>query len=278
MKVISSRFEWGAKDMGQVDLSALAGIIRREGLAVRGVRVFQDGQLAASYQPEPERRQNLFSGTKSFTGTAVGIAVQEGLFTLDDFVLDHFREDAPAHPSEKLERMRLRHLITMSMGFGAPMLDSAMRRELQGVDWVRHVLAAEVVHEPGTVFQYNNAGPYLLGVLIQRRADMTLREYLEPRLFGPLGISGPEYGQDPQGCDFGASGMRLTVSEFSKLGLLYLQKGRWNGAQLVSQEWVEAASSPQIRTGTGDNELGYHYGYQFWIMPGGMYRADGVHG
>ncbi len=264
--------------MKKVDLTGFSETVRREELAVRGVRVFQDGALVGSYQPEPEQRQNQFSCTKSFTATAVAFALQEGMFSLDDRVLDHFQADGPDRPSENLRKMTLRHMLTMSMGVEQPLLMSDTRHALKEKDWVRFVLGAEVVHEPGSVFRYTNAGPYLLGILIQRLSGQSLADYLTPRLFVPLEMETPEWERDPMGCDFGASGMRMTVSELAKLGLLYLQKGVWNGRRLLEESWVEAAASPQIEADEGDEEIGRHYGYLFWTMPDGMFRADGMGG
>lgn len=264
--------------MRQIDLSAFEAAVAAEDLAVRGIRVYQDGELIASYQPEPEQRQNQYSVTKSFTSTACAFAVQEGLFTMDDFVLDHFAADAPEIPSENLKKMKLRHLITMSMGFESPMLMGAMRPKMTEKDWVKFVLRAPVIHEPGTVFQYNNAGPYLLGILIQRKTGMSLVDYLMPRLFEPLEIPRPECEKDPLGNTFGAGGLQLNVSELAKLGLLYLQKGRWNGEQLIRVSWVEEATRSHIVSNEGDGEIGTDYGFLFWMMPDGMYRADGKYG
>lgn len=264
--------------MTKLDITGFVDAVKAENLAVRGMRVYQNGELAASYQPEPEQRQNQYSGTKSFTSTAVAFAVQEGLFSLEDAVLDHFGADAPENPSENLKKMKLRHLITMSMGFESPMLMGAQRPKMTEKDWVRYVLRANVVNEPGTTFQYNNAGPYLLGILVQRKAGMSLIEYLTPRLFEPLGIQTPQCEKDPMGNTFGAGGLQLNVSEFAKLGLLYLQKGVWNGKRLLDEAWVKAASTPQILADEGDEEIGHHYGYLFWTMPDGMFRADGKYG
>lgn len=264
--------------MTKLDITGFVDAVKAENLAVRGMRVYQNGELVASYQPEPEQRQNQYSGTKSFTSTAVAFAVQEGLLSLEDTVLEHFGADAPENPSENLKKMKLRHLITMSMGFESPMLMGAQRPKMTEKDWVRYVLRANVANEPGTVFQYNNAGPYLLGILVQRKSGMSLIEYLTPRLFGPLGIEVPQCEQDPLGNTFGAGGLRLNVSEFAKLGLLYLQKGVWNGKRLLDEAWVKAASTPQILADEGDEEIGRHYGYLFWIMPDGMFRADGKYG
>lgn len=264
--------------MNQLDISAFEATVAQENLAVRGLRVYRDGTLIASYQPQPEERQNQYSCTKSFTSTACAFAIQEGLFTLDDYVLDHFRQDAPEAVSENLKQMRLRHLITMSMGFESPMLMGAQRPKMAEKDWVKYVLRAPVIHKPGTVFQYTNAGPYLLGILIQRKTGMSLVDYLMPRLFEPLGIPRPQDEKDPLGNTFGAASLQLNVSELAKLGLLYLQKGQWQGRQLIPASWVEEASRSFIVSDHGDGEIGTDYGYLFWIMPDGMFRADGKYG
>ena len=264
--------------MNQLNISAFEAAVAQENLAVRGLRVYRDGALIASYQPQPEERQNQYSCTKSFTSTACAFAIQEGLFTLDDYVLDHFRQDAPETVSENLKQMQLRHLITMSMGFESPMLMGAQRPKMTEKDWVKYVLRAPVIHKPGTVFQYNNAGPYLLGILIQRKTGMSLVDYLMPRLFEPLGIPRPQDEKDPLGNTFGAGGLQLNVSELAKLGLLYLQKGQWQGRQLIPASWVEEASRSFIISDQGDGEIGTDYGYLFWIMPEGMFRADGKYG
>lgn len=262
----------------KLNLTAFEVAVTEENLAVRGVRVYQDGALIASYQPEPEQRQNQYSVTKSFTSTACAFAVEEELFSLDDFVLDHFREDVPEIISDNLKKMRLRHLITMSMGFDHPMLMGVQRPYMAEKDWVRYVLRAPVIHEPGTVFQYNNAGPYLLGMLIQRKTGMSLIDYLMPRLFAPLGIPRPVDEKDPLGNTFGAGGLQLNVTELAKLGLLYLQKGCWEGKQLIPASWVAEASRSAIVSNEGDEEIGTDYGYLFWMMPDGMFRADGKYG
>lgn len=264
--------------MGRVDLSAFCAVVKQENLAVRGLRVYQDGKLTASYQPEPEQRQDQYSGTKSFVATACAFALEEGLFTLEDTILEHFAADAPSNPSGNLKKMKLHHLLTMTMGFAEPLLMGESRYHLQESDWVRYVLRAEVAQEPGTVFQYNNAGPYLLSVLIQRKTGMSLVDYLMPRLFEPLGIARPDCENDPQGYSFGASGLQLNVSEFARLGLLYLQDGCWDGRRLLPEGWVEQASRPRILSDRGDTEIGRYYGYLFWNMPDGGYRADGKYG
>lgn len=246
-------------------------------LAVRGMVIYQNGEELLHYSRVPEARQNQYSVTKSFTAAAVAFAVKEGLFSLEDSVLDHFADDAPEKSSEFLKEMKLKHLITMSMGFEEPMLMGIMRPKMTEKDWVKFVLRANTVHKPGTVFQYNNAGPYLLGILIQRKAGCSLVEYLMPRLFEPLGIPMPECENDPLGNTFGAGGLVINVSELARFGLFCLQKGVWNGERLLPEEWFLEAAAGFIES-EGDEEIGHRYGYLIWIMPDGMYRADGKYG
>lgn len=260
-----------------LDLTKFESTVKNQNLAVKGMLVYKDDELIARYQPGPEERQNQYSVTKSFTSTAVAFGIQEGLFSLDDCVLDHFKEDAPEHPSENLKKMKLKHLITMSMGFEEPMLMGAMRPLMKEKDWVKYVLNANVIHEPGTVFQYNNAGPYLLGILVQRKSGGSLIEYLTPRLFAPLGIEIPQCEKDPLGNTFGAGGLVINVTELSRLGLFYLHRGIWNGRRLLPESWFDEASTGFIES-EGDAEIGHQYGHLLWIMPDGMYRADGKYG
>ena len=262
----------------KVDLSAFEHAVEQEGLAVQGLQVYREEELIGNWMPEPEERRNLYSGTKSFTSTAVGFAVQEGLLSLEDRVVDRFPDDLPDHVSAGLKQMTLRNLITMSMGMEKPLLMSDTRYQLKAKNWAKFVLEQPVVHTPGSVFLYSNAAPHLLGILVQRLTGKSLGEYLKPRFFDPLHMDVPEFEKDPLGYDFGAGGMKATISEYSKLGLFYLQRGFWHGRQLLPETWIAAATSPQIPTGEGDDEVGRHYGYQFWIMPDGMYRAAGKYG
>lgn len=241
---------------------------------LRGITIIQKGEEVLRYNPVKEKRENIYSCTKTFTSVAVGMAIDEGLFSLEDYVVEHFKEDIPDNPGPLLKKMKLKHLITMSMGFEEPMLMGAMRQNMTEKDWVKFVLKAKVVDEPGAKFMYNNAGPYLLGVLIQRKTGISLIEYLKPRLFEPLGIEEPECEVCPKGYTFGAGGYKITVTELSRLGQLYLQKGKFNNKQVVSKAWIEESTKMNIET-NGDREIGMGYGYLLWIMPDGMFRIDG---
>ena len=133
-------------------------------------------------------------------------------------------------------------------------------------DWVKMSLEIPFKYKPGTHFVYNNVGPYLAGILVQRRSGYDLVSYLMPRLFSPLGIKRPTWETDPLGNNFGAGGLFLTLSELHKFGLFYLNKGKWNGKQILSEKWIEESTKA---SDTDD------YGYLFWRGEYNSYRADG---
>jgi CubicO group peptidase (beta-lactamase class C family) len=148
---------------------------------------------------------------------------------------------------------------------------------------VKAFLAQPVVHKPGTHFQYNTMGSYTLSAIVTKVTGQTTLEYLKPRLFGPLGIEEPEWGSSSEGYSFGGYGLKLRTEDVAKFGQLYLQKGKWEGKQLVPEKWVEQATSRQV-----SNEQESHakigvdwrqgYGFQFWRCTHNAYRGDGAAG
>ena len=239
---------------------------------VLNIIVRRDGETVFRADYDGEIRRNQYSVTKSFTRAAVGIAQKEGLLSLDERLTDAFRDDLPAHVSENLRQATVRDLLTMCLGQDRGFLMGEQRPFLPETDWVKYSLALPFAHAPGTVFQYNNVGPYLAGVLVQRRAGCTLNRYLTPRLFAPLGIIAPTWETDPMGYSFGAGGLFLCVSELLRFGELLLAGGKWNGRQLIPADYIAEASSKQVENG------GEGYGYLFWRGAHNTYRADGKYG
>ncbi|MSR58828.1 MAG: class C beta-lactamase-related serine hydrolase [Planctomycetaceae bacterium] len=219
-------------------------------------------------------RHELYSLSKSFTSTAVGLAIAEGKLSLDDDVLKFFPDDAPAEPDAKLKAMRVRDLLAMSTGHDA-------ERRLAGSDqpWTKTFLAQIVPHKPGTHFMYNTSATYMLSAIVQRQTGMTVADYLRPRLFDPLGIENPTWGTSPQGVTLGGYGLSIRTEDIARFGQLYLQKGKWQDKQLVPAAWVEAATARQTSTGSNPNsDWDQGYGYQFWRSRKGAYRGDGAFG
>ena len=234
------------------------------------------GQVVAECWWGPESADKphvLYSLSKSFTSTAVGLAVQEGKLTVDDAVLKFFPDDAPAEPSENLKAMRVRDILSMS---GGHQTEPKLTDE---APWVKSFLAHPVEHKPGDHFLYNSAGTYLCSAIVQKTTGQTVLDYLRPRLFEPLGIEGAEWSRSPQGINCGGWGLFLKTEDIAKFGQLYLQKGQWNGKQLLPAAWIEQATAKQVANGTDPTkDWTQGYGYQFWRCRHGAYRGDGAFG
>ena len=219
----------------------------------------------------------LFSLSKSFTSTAIGQALSEGLLSLDDFVVDFFAKELPKQISTNLKAMRVRHLLSMSTGHAEDTTPFMVRRKDK--NWVRGFLTRPVKYEPGTHFLYNTGATYMLSAILQKLTGVTLLEYLRPRLFDPLGIQNPTWETCPRGINTGGFGLTITTEDIARFGQLYLQKGMWNGSQLLPESWVEQASRKQVSNGVNpDSDWEQGYGYQFWRCRYNIYRGDGAFG
>jgi CubicO group peptidase (beta-lactamase class C family) len=250
---------------------------------VHSLMVLRHGRVVAEgwWHPyRPDERHVMFSVSKTFTATAVGLAVAEGLLTVDDRVIDLLPDDAPRHPSANLEKMRVRHLLTMTSGHGTDTMNRTLRNlHRPGARWARDILGAAVIHEPGTHFVYNTGATYLLSAILHRLTGERLLDYLTPRLLKPLGITGATWEQDPQGIDVGGYGLAITTEDLAAFAQLLLRRGRWDDVQLVPAEWVDAMSAAQVENGPHEwVDWARGYGYQVWCCRGEAYRADGAFG
>lgn len=243
-----------------------------EGLGVLGIRISQGGELIAQRSWDEECRRNIYSASKSVTSCAVGFAVQEGLVKLSEKLVDAFPDDLPAHVGDCLAAATVRDLLTMCLGQREAALMGGQRPLYAQRDWVKLSLALPFEDAPGTKFVYNNVGPYLAGVLVQRRAGCTLVDYLTPRLFAHMGIQRPTWETDPQGMTFGAGGLFWTLTELHAFGQFCLQRGAWNGRRLLDGDWIDQCASKQVDNGADG------YGYLFWRGANNSYRADGKYG
>ncbi|HTL59865.1 MAG TPA: serine hydrolase [Candidatus Limnocylindrales bacterium] len=230
------------------------------------------------WKPEaPDKPHVLYSLSKSFNSTAVGLAIAEGKLSLDDPVLKFFPGDAPAEPSENLKAMKVRDLLTMSCGHDTE------PKATRGAPSVKDFLAQPVPHKPGTHFLYNTLGSYTLSAIVTKATGQTSLEFLKMRLFEPLGIENPDWPSSPEGNTLGGYGLKLCTEDVAKFGQLYLQKGKWNGKQLLPQNWVEQATSKQVPNDQeGHSKIGIDwvqgYGFQFWRCTHNAFRGDGANG
>lgn len=252
--------------------------------AVHSFMLLRHGKVVVQGWREPYRPElphTMYSLSKSFTSTAIGIAIHEGLLTLDDPVLSFFPDDAPDDPSDNLKAMTVRHLLSMNTGHHEDTLGAVWRENGEhGDNWVRAFLAQPVDHEPGTWFVYNTPATYMLSVIITQLTGEILIDYLRPRLFEPLGIENPSWDTDPQGRSLGGTGLHIRTEDIARFGQLYLQKGMWQGRQLVPEAWVETATAMHSDTSNtqANPDWVVGYGYQFWRNRNGSYRGDGAFG
>lgn len=263
-----------------VDSTRLARMLSRvcdEQLPMHGFVLVRHGYLVAEAYAYPYSREKchvLNSVTKTVTGMLVGIALDRGLIASVDQTLPELLPDwMPVEADARMRRIRVRHLLTMSTGHRSDIEDEAMERNPTG-DWFRTLLEFPVDDEPGTAFHYNTGASCLLAAIVHERSGRALTEFAERQLFGPLEIREYRWETGPGGLPVGGWGLFLRPIDMAKLGCVYLDDGRWRGTQIVSKDWVQAATRKQIETGKS-GEWGSGYGYQTWMNAFGGCRADG---
>ena len=227
-------------------------------------------------------RQTLYSTSKTFTSTAVGFAVSENKLKLTDKVISFFPNDLPDSISPFLAALTVRDVLIMSDGMNP---DPSQNIGTKNRNWVKGFLATPIVYKPGTVFLYNSMGAFMLSAIVQRVTGQKLIDYLKPRLFDPLGITGMDWEENLLSVNTGGWGLRLRTEDMAKLGQLYLQKGVWNGNQVLPASWIEEASTAKIiqhpdltQASKDSSDWEQGYGYQIWRCRHQAYRADGAFG
>ena len=247
--------------------------------AVHGLMVLRHGHVVAEGWWEPYRPEfihTLFSLSKSFTSTAVGLAVHEGQLSIDDQVIAFFPDAVPEEPSWNLEAMRVRDLLSMSTGQHGEDLRAFSFDSTSPLP--EAFLHLPVAHKPGTHFNYNTPATYMLSAIVQTVTGENLLDYLRPRLLDPLEIVDATWSKDAQGIAHGGFGLSITTESIARFGQLYLQQGEWEGEQLIPAEWVAQATARQTSNGSDpENDWDQGYGYQFWRSSHG-YRGDGAGG
>jgi CubicO group peptidase (beta-lactamase class C family) len=228
-------------------------------------------------------KHTLYSLSKSFTSTAVGLAITEGRFKLDTPVISFFPDDKPEDVSPNLAAMTVRHLLMMGTGHEKDTLEELRNPGTE--NWVKKFLSLPVKFEPGTHFVYNTGSTYMQAAIVQKVTGMMLIDYLKPRLFDPLEIVGMDWETSPNGVNLGGYGLRVRTEDIAKLGQLYLQKGMWNGKRILPAEWVEDATKAHIDNSPAvpkipkeKNDWSQGYGYQFWRCTHNAFRGDGAFG
>ena len=265
-----------AEGVSSVGLSGFVTALDQQIEGMHSVMVVRHGAVIAEgwWAPyDAAHNHVLYSLSKSFTSTAVGCAVAEGKLSIDDEVLKFFPDAAPTNASKNLQAMRVRDLLMMSTGHQdePPTGPEEMS--------AKSFLAQAVPHTPGTHFKYNTAATFMQSAIVQKVTGQTVLEYLRPRLFEPLGIEHPVWDANFQGISLGGYGLRVRTEDIAKFGQLYLQRGRWNGKQLLPADWVALTTSRQTANGSNpQSDWNQGYGFQFWRCRHNAFRGDGAFG
>lgn len=272
----------GVSSQGILDFLDAAGKSRNEFhsfIFLRHGKVIAEGW----WNPyKPELRHTLYSTSKSFTATAVGFAVSEKRLSVNDKVISFFPDQLPDTVSHFLADLKVKDLLSMSAGQDP---DPTFKIVTNDSNWVKSFLALPLVHEPGTKFLYNTLATYMLSAIVQKVTGEKVIDFLKPRLFDPLAIEGMDWEIDPHGINTGGWGLRLKTEDMAKFGQLFLQKGKWNGNQVLPAVWVEEATTtkifqapdaPQSKKDSSDWMQGYCY--QMWRCRHNAFRADGAYG
>ena len=250
----------------------------KSGNEIQTLQIYKNGEKMLRIAPAPyscaDKREN-YSLSKSFASTGIGFAVQEGLLHTDDLIVDLFPDKLPETVSENLAAMRLSHVLSMNTGHAGCIMPHMYNTD----DVARAFLAQPVPFVPGTHFSYNTGATCLLSALIQRVTGETLFDYVNRKLFVPLGISGVYWNQCGEGVNEGGIGLHLSNDDIIKFGLLIANDGVWEGKRIISSEWIaEATQAHSDNSGNGSPDWTAGYGYQFWSNARDGFRGDGACG
>jgi CubicO group peptidase (beta-lactamase class C family) len=241
-------------------------------LQLHSFMLYRGGHVVAEGWSWPYQKHlphMMHSLTKSVTACGVGIAIDEGYFSLEDKVISFFRDELPAEVNENLEAMTVRDLLTMQSGHAKSVSGSVFRQI--DTSWVVEFFKIPVVYKPGSHFVYSSALSFMLSAIVTATTGQNLREYLEPRVFRPLGIDDVTWGASPNGISSGGNGLSWTTADALKLGILHLNRGVWNGQQLVPSDWVDESTRLHVP--------GEAYGYHWWREDSvNAYYAEGAFG
>ncbi len=228
----------------------------------------------------PDYKHLLYSASKTFTATAIGLAVSENRLKITDKVVSFFPSSVPDTIGNFMKDLTVENLLTMSVGQDPPGMGAGGQD-----DWIRTFIEQEPVHKPGSVFRYNNMATFMLSAIVQQVTGQTVFDYLMPRIFKPLSIRGIDWDLNPQGINLGMIGLRLRTEDLAKFGQLLLQNGVWNKEQLIPAEWIKKATSFKIESNDPSNKLPKNlndwaqgYCYQMWRGRNNTVRLDGMAG
>lgn len=255
-------------------------LMRQKGIENHAVSIRQNGEILfenAMYPYEKENLHPVYSITKSFTSMAIGFLEDIKLINVEDYWLDYFPEYLSVVADNAFKKVKIRHLLTMSLG-----QDSDIELTSED-DWVISVLEKEIAYPSGSVFFYkNNDCSHLLSALVEKLTGMSMKVYLKEKLFDPLDIKEYYWEDDLDGRTMGGYGLHLTIHDLGKFGQCCLDNGKYKGKQVIPEKWIQKATTCQLQNASEyskdrrENRQGY--GLHFWMCTHAGYRCSGLHG
>ena len=270
--------QWTAPSVSARALNSFFSRAAERGNEIHTLQIWRGDEMLVRIAPPPfscTDRREVYSLSKTFTSTAVGAACDRGLLSPDDRIVDLFPDKLPDTVSENLAAMRVSHVLSMNTGHAACVMSSMYHAD----DPVRAFLAQPVQFAPGTHFVYNNGATCLLSAVIRRVSGQSLYDFLTRTVLAPIGITGLVWNRTADALNEGCCGVQTTSDEIARLGRLYLHRGVWEGKRILSEQWIDAATSihsDNSSNGTPDWKSGY--GYQIWINAHEGFRGDGAFG
>ncbi|MCR4616398.1 MAG: beta-lactamase family protein [Clostridiales bacterium] len=244
-----------------------------------GFMVIRHGKIAAQWFREPYSATTphiMYSVSKSISALAIGFAVNEGIISLDDKVVDYFPEYVPKHCDENLKKLTLRHLITLTAGRNVSPVMSKVKN-----DWIKIYMKSKSDYAPGEKFSYVNENFHMALAMLRKATGVSAVEFLTPRLFDPLGIPVPFWETDHKGVEAGGWGIYLSATDLAKIALCFLNNGVYEGKQIIPASWISDATvnhkGPKAPVDNG-NDYGYGYGIWFRANANHPLRFDGLFG
>lgn len=261
-----------AQGVSAAGVLAFLDEVEQAGLELHSFMLMRRGHVVAEgwwWPYSPGRVHITHSLTKSVTAAAVGLAIDEGRFGMDDKVVSFFPEFVPADANENMRAMTVHDLLTMQCGHDHEVSGSAWRPI--DTPWAAEFFKIPVTYKPGTHFQYTSAASFMLSAIVSKTTGQPMSEYLRPRFMEPLGIDRWHWDTSPGGVSPGGNGLSWNTAASLKLGAVHANGGVWNGKRILSEKWVRAATTKQVE-GDADGA----YGYQWWMGPGSAYFALGL--
>ncbi|MBN2853303.1 MAG: serine hydrolase [Clostridia bacterium] len=253
-------------------IEKLAEVFKREGANVIRYAWYQNGIIKGHEMVSSYPCSNCYSISKNFTATAIGIAYDMNLLDVEDDIVKYFENEIPLKHDQNLYKVKIKHLLSQTMGIAAGNLFESDRYTHGTDDFISVALSSDIPYEPGKKMVYSNSTYYLLSCIIEKVSGMTMNLFLQKYLFSKTGINSYSWECCPKGHTMGATGLYLSTTDMLKLGILYMNKGIFEGNKILSEKWVDMATVK--RAGDVDNPTAF----SFWFNDEGGYRGSGAYG